>query len=154
MLVAARRARRSNRVPPTLVPVTLAATRVAVVALALLAAASRAAAQTAVGGEPSRGEMLFQFCFSCHSLDPAEQNLPGPNLNGILGRPAGKQPGFKYSSALRQAADKGLVWTAENLDQWLADPQGFLPATSMDFIGMRDASDRLDLTRYLQGNSR
>ena len=124
------------------------------VALALAAGVGSAAAQSASGGEPGRGEMLFQQCFACHSLDPAEQNLPGPNLSGIVGRPAGKQAGFKYSSALRQAADKGLVWTAENLDRWLTDPQAFIPGTTMDFIGLREAADRRDLIQYLQSNSK
>ena len=142
-------------VPRSALPVTAATVLSALaLAVAIVDPSARAAAQATGADIGARGAMLFQFCFACHSLDPAEQNLPGPNLSGIVGRPAAKQPGFKYSAALRRAADGGLAWTPENLDQWLADPQAFLPGTAMDFIGMRDAADRRDLIRYLESNSR
>jgi cytochrome c2 len=121
-------------------------------AIAIIGPTDSAGAQTASEDPAARGPMLFQLCFACHSLDPAEQNLPGPSLSGIVGRAAGRQARFKYSPALRRAADGGLVWTPQNLDQWLADPQAFLPGTTMDFIGVRDAADRRDLIGYLQSN--
>ena len=49
------------------------------------------------------GEALFQRCYACHSVDPAEQGLPGPNLAGVVGRRAGAQAGFDYSPAMRAA---------------------------------------------------
>ena len=38
-------------------------------------------------GTPSRGERVFQYCYACHSVQPGEKNLQGPNLAGIIGRP-------------------------------------------------------------------
>ena len=35
------------------------------------------------------GAKLFTSCRACHSLDAADQGLPGPNLAGIIGRKVG-----------------------------------------------------------------
>ena len=65
----------------------------------ILVAVSSARAQ----GDLNRGAEQFRQCLACHSLEPG-LHLTGPSLAGILGRPAGKAPGYKrYSSALRGA---------------------------------------------------
>jgi cytochrome c len=117
--------------------------RLAALALALASPPAAADAQGA-------GERAFRKCYSCHSVDPAETGLPGPNLHGILGRPAAAEPGFDYSPALRRAGAQGLVWTAAALDRFLADPRGFLPGTLMAFVGLPDPEERRRLIRYLQ----
>jgi cytochrome c len=40
------------------------------------------------------GERLFAPCRACHSLDPAEQGRPGPNLAGLIGRDIGGDTAF------------------------------------------------------------
>lgn len=101
-------------------------------------------------GDPGRGERTFQQCYACHSVDPEELDLPGPNLAGVLGRRAGTWAQFAYSPAMRTAGgERGLVWTRETLDAFLADPQGFLPGTSMAYVGLREPSVRADVIAYL-----
>jgi cytochrome c len=104
----------------------------------------------AEAGDPERGERTFQQCYACHSVDPEEIDLPGPNLAGVLGRRAGTWAQFAYSPAMRAAgSERGLVWTRATLDAFLADPQGFMPGTSMAYVGLREPSVRADVIAYL-----
>jgi cytochrome c len=68
-------------------------------------------------------------------------------LNGLFGREAGKEDGYKYSRALAEA---GFIWTEEKLEQWLAKPNAFLPGNKMAFAGIREDQDRKDLIAYLR----
>lgn len=101
------------------------------------------------GGDPARGERVFQRCYACHSVKADEGNLQGPSLRRILGRPAAVVPGFDYSEAMRQRASEGLVWDAEALDAYIADPDSVVPGTVMSIPPLRDAQDRADLIAYL-----
>ena len=100
-------------------------------------------------GDARRGEAVFQRCYSCHSVDPAEGSLQGPNLHGVVGRAAGRAEGFEYSEALKAAAGGGLVWTPEAISGFVTNPQAAMPGTAMGFIGLRSAQDRADLLAYL-----
>ena len=73
--------------------------------------------------------------------------MTGPNLWGVFGRQAGSVEGYNYSPALREA---DFTWTAQQLDQWLNDPRGFLPGNKMSFAGVRDETDRRDLIAWLK----
>lgn len=101
-------------------------------------------------GDPQRGEAVFQRCYSCHAVDPAEVGLQGPNLHGVVGRAAGTLEGFEYSDALRRASrERGLVWTAAEIDRFITGPQQALPGTSMSFMGLKSARDRADVVAFL-----
>lgn len=63
----------------------------------------------------------------------------------MFGRKAGSVPGFTYSPALKAS---GLVWTATNLDRWLAAPTSLVKGTSMGFR-LSAAVDRADVIAYL-----
>jgi cytochrome c2 len=76
----------------------------------------------------------------------------GPNLTGIFGRPAGTIPGFRYSDALKHAAERGLVWNEQTLDRWLADSQAMLRGSYMFFKVQEPA--RTQVIRYLAEYSR
>jgi cytochrome c2 len=103
------------------------------------------------GADARRGEVIFQRCYACHSVKLGESGLPGPNLHGVLGRRAGTLPGFEFSPAMLEAgATRGLVWTSETLDAFLADPQQFLPGTSMSLPPLRLPRDRRDVLDFLQ----
>ena len=120
--------------------------RAAAVVLAL-ALASPAAAQPLA----RQGERVFQQCFACHSVDRKEKGLPGPNLAGVVGRKAGQDRSFRdYSPALKRAAAKGLAWTPQTLDRFLADPEKVVPHTSMAYFGLKRPRDRQAVIAYLR----
>ena len=102
-------------------------------------------------GDAARGERVFQRCFSCHSVTPNETaQLQGPNLYRVVGRPAAAVDGFDYSDAMKTKAAAGLVWTAEALDRFIADPDAFVPGTPMVILPpLRDERERADLIAYL-----
>ena len=97
-------------------------------------------------GSVENGKTVFAQCRACHSTD-AGVNKIGPSLNGIIGKNSGAVPGFVYSNA---NATIGLVWTKENLFQFLENPQRVIPRTRMIFGGLRDAQDRADIIAYLE----
>jgi cytochrome c len=102
---------------------------------------------TSAGANAERGELLSLACRACHRLEAGGGHLVGPNLNGVFGRRAGSVPDYvAYSEVLRSA---DFVWTPELVDQWLADPDGFLPGTSMAFTGYQSAADRAALIEFL-----
>lgn len=118
----------------------------AVAAAAALAAtyllAADAQAEPA-GGDPGRGETIYSRCLACHALD---RDRVGPRHCGLFGRRAGSVPGFAYSAAMRQT---GIVWSAETLDRFLADPLTTVPGTTMGYSGVKDAGERRDLIAWL-----
>jgi len=98
-------------------------------------------------GDAARGEVLYQGCQDCHSID---KNDVGPMHKGVVGRTAGTVPGYNYSPALRNSK---IVWTEENLDKWLTNPQDFIPGTKM-FFQVKNPQDRADLIAFLKERSR
>ena len=94
----------------------------------------------------ARGKRVFRTCSSCHMLDPEAGNLVGPNLHGMFDRKAGALEGFDYSKALQEA---DFQWTAEELDNWLANPRTYLPGNNMSFTGVRREPDRVAVIAYL-----
>jgi cytochrome c len=95
------------------------------------------------------GARLFAPCRACHSLDPAERGLPGPNLAGVIGRTIGSDPAFDYSPVLRKARDDGLRWDTQRLESFLADPAEMFPGLWMSMRGIEDAAERKTLVRFL-----
>ena len=95
------------------------------------------------------GARLFAPCRACHSLDPAERNLPGPNLSGVIGRTIGGDAAFDYSPVLRKARDEALRWDAKRLEAFLADPAAMFPGLWMSMRGIGDAAERQALVRFL-----
>ena len=114
----------------------------ALAAMALVAAPHAALAD----GDAARGEQKFGDCAACHSVENGVNNL-GPSLHGVFGRKAGDLGDFRYSPALKRS---GITWTAQTLDEFIADPQKVVPANRMPYGGMTDSGDRADLIAYLQ----
>jgi cytochrome c len=96
------------------------------------------------------GVRAFTPCRACHSLDPAERNLPGPNLSGVIGRAVGGDAAFDYSPVLRKAREDGLRWDAKRLEAFLADPAAMFPGLWMSMRGIEDAAERQALVRFLE----
>jgi cytochrome c len=108
------------------------------------------AAAAGAAGDPARGAAAFQPCAACHSLKAGE-HLTGPSLSRIWDQKAGTQKGFqRYSDPLRHS---GVTWNEKTLDQWLTNPQRFIPGNTMTFPGIPNANTRADVIAYLQAVS-
>ncbi len=112
-----------------------------------LVLASFSAGAAAAAGDPAVGKTIFErTCETCHSLDIGV-NKVGPSLNDIIGRKAGAVQGFEYSEAVEKS---GAVWTVEELDAYLSNPQGTVHGVKMAFTGLKDPRERADVIAYLQ----
>ena len=98
-------------------------------------------------GDAARGQILYQGCQDCHSI---EKNDVGPMHKGVVGRVSGTVSGYNYSQALRDAK---IVWTEQNLDKWLTEPQQLVPGTKM-FYDVANPQDRADLIAFLKERAR
>ena len=113
-------------------------------ALLVAALLCASAAPAAFAADASHGEEIYNSrCIACHSPDA---NRVGPKHRGVVGRTAGTIPDFNYSKALRNS---GVVWSDETLDEWLTNPQAFIPGLRMNFK-VADPADRADLIAYLK----
>ena len=111
-----------------------------------LAALQNAAAQTP-SGDPAKGKAVFEKCAACHTLEEAgKEPSDGPSLRGVFGRMAGSRDDFRYSPAMTRS---GVVWSAETIDKFVADPQAFIRGNRMSFAGVSDPGERADLIAYL-----
>jgi cytochrome c len=95
------------------------------------------------------GVRAFTPCRACHSLDPAERGLPGPNLSGLIGRAVAGAADFDYSPVLRKAHDEGLRWDAKRLEAFLTDPAAMFPGLWMSMRGIEEAVERQALVRFM-----
>ena len=101
----------------------------------------------AQAGDIAKGEKVFKKCKACHVVDK-EKNKTGPHLVGLIGREAGSVDSFKkYSKAMKGS---GIVWNAETLDGYLANPKKYLKGTKMAFAGLKKEKDRQNIIAYLE----
>lgn len=97
----------------------------------IAAAAIALAAPAFAEGDAEAGESAFKKCKACHMIQSPEGEViykggkTGPNLYGVVGRVAGSED-FKYGDGLKDAAEAGFVWTAEELAAYTADPKAWL----------------------------
>ncbi|OOY05470.1 c-type cytochrome [Thioclava sp. F28-4] len=96
------------------------------------------------------GEKVFKKCKACHQVGEDAKNRVGPVLNGLIGRQAGTADGFKYSSAMKQHGEDGLVWTEQTVEEYLADPKGYIPKNRMSFAGLKDPEDVKAVLAYIE----
>lgn len=98
-------------------------------------------------GDASAGADVFKSeCAECHSPKQG-RNKKGPSLFGIVNRPAGTAPNYKYSDALKQAH---WTWTTDKLHDYLSRPaKQANPGTKMKYDGLDDPKQLDDLITYL-----
>lgn len=99
--------------------------------------------------DAAEGAGHYKNCSACHEIGPDATTLVGPQLTGIVGRPAASLGDYAYSQSLTAAGKEGLVWLPELLDEYLAAPSKFVPGNKMAFVGLDDAKARRDLIAYL-----
>jgi len=101
-------------------------------------------------GNPIKGETVFKKCKICHQIGDGAQNQVGPQLNGVAGRKAGSLEGFAYSPAMKEAGEKGLVWSDDSLAKYSENPREFVPKNKMAFVGLKKEDERADVIAYLK----
>jgi cytochrome c len=117
---------------------------VAIAALMLSALSHQAGAEP---GDSANGERMYRACIACHSLEP-NRNMTGPSLAEIWNRRSGSLASFpRYSPALKSG---GIIWNDDTLDEWIKDPQHFIPGNTMTFAGLKDPEQRADLLAFLK----
>jgi len=93
-----------------------------------------------------RGTQTAKQCQICHNLGKGQGPKVGPDLYDIVGRARASQAGFNYSAAMKA---KGGTWTINELNKFLANPQGYIPGVNMRFAGLPRGNQRADVIAYL-----
>lgn len=101
----------------------------------------------------AEGENVFKKCSACHQVGDGATNRVGPQLNGIMGQQMGSVDGFRYSKTLEGMGADGMVWNAETMAEFLADPRGYVKGTKMSFNGLRKQEDISAVVEYLKSHS-
>ncbi len=121
-------------------------------AAAATTAATTALATTASPAAPTSadlaaGQRTFALCASCHQIGGNAGAAFGPQLTGIVGRPAASTRDFAYSPAMKASH---IVWTEQNLAAFLRDPGKVVPGTKMRFWGLSDEQQIARLIAYMK----
>ena len=77
----------------------------------------------------ARGASVAQRCASCHRMEPEGRSRWGPSLLGVMGRPMGAEPSYRYGSYLRTQGTSGAVWSEDALRLWLQDSKAMARAS-------------------------
>ena len=108
-------------------------------------------------GDAANGEKIFKKCISCHMVGPEAANKVGPVLNDLIGRTAGTFEGYKYGKSIVAAGEAGLVWTDDEIFEYLANPKKYLRAKLEDkkakskmSFRLKKEGDRKDVIAYLK----
>ena len=104
----------------------------------MMLAAVLAAGSAQAEGDAVKGKQIFAKCAICHDTVPGKNKI-GPSLAGIVGRPSGSIPGFKYSPANLAA---NVTWDEATLDKYLIDPKAMIKGTTMPFPGDKNDAER------------
>lgn len=117
-------------------------------AMWLLTAAACTPNTTHPVGNADAGKTAFTPCASCHAVGPSARSGFGPQLNGLVGRPAGSAPDFVYSAAMKHT---NIVWSEQSLAAFIKDPDGTVPGTKMRFLSWGYDDQKIaDVVAYLR----
>ncbi|MBI6633108.1 cytochrome c family protein [Pseudomonas paralactis] len=106
-----------------------------------------AAPAFAAGDAEAGGKLFTKTCGGCHSIGEGARGGFGPQLNGIIGRPAGTTTDYQYSEAMKNS---GVVWTQEKLAAYIEDPKSVVSGTRMIFWGISDSQKIENILAYLE----
>jgi cytochrome c len=111
------------------------------------AAEAPAAAPVPATAAAASPPAAFAICTACHTTSSTGENSIGPNLRGVIGRPAGTAPSYSYTKAMR---DSGIVWSKAEIESFLTDTATKVPGTQMAFPGLADPQERAAVADYLE----
>lgn len=97
--------------------------------------------------DAAAGEKVFTPCRACHQIGENAKNMVGPNLNAIIGRKAGTEPGYNYSAAMKNS---GITWDVATFHKYIMNPRTTVPGTKMIFAGIKNEQQINDLIAYLK----
>lgn len=130
-------------------------TKVVVFAAGIMLSASQFA-QAFDGGDATAGESVFKKCMSCHMVGDGAKNKVGPVLNAVFGRTLGGSEDYKYGKSIVALGETGVVWTEEEMFEYLADPRKYLrtklddkKAKSKMSFKLKKEDERKDVIAYL-----
>jgi cytochrome c len=112
------------------------------------AAAAEALPVRLAKADAAKGQTSAKACLACHAVEKGGANKVGPALWDVVERPKASHEGFAYSEAL--SAHKAEKWDYDQLDQFLANPKGYVAGTKMNYGGIKDPQNRADVLAYLQ----
>ena len=132
--------------------------------LAVAAAMMALSAPAFADGDAAKGEADFKKCKACHAIvapdgtEVVKGGKTGPNLYGVVGRKAGTEEGFKYSDALIKLGEAGEVWTVEDLEHYITDPNSYVEETVGDKslktkMTFKLKKNQADVIAFLAANS-
>ena len=101
----------------------------------------------AAGDAEAGGKLFTKTCGGCHSIGEGARGGFGPELNGIIGRPAGTTTDYQYSDAMKNS---GVVWTRAKLAAYIAAPKKAVSGTRMIFWGISAQEKIENILAYLQ----
>lgn len=114
---------------------------------ALLVVTAAQAQMALPEAKPPDGATLFkQQCATCHTTNLSDAIRQGPPLFKIVGKPAGKADGFRYSAGFTKA---DFVWDETKLDAYLTNPQATVPGSIMAYRQAK-AETRAAIITYLK----
>jgi cytochrome c len=96
----------------------------------------------AAGDAEAGGKLFTKTCGGCHSVGEGARGGFGPELNGIIGRPAGTTTDYQYSD--------GVVWTRDKLAAYSEAPKKVVSGTRMIFWGISDQEKIDNILAYLE----
>ena len=105
-----------------------------------------AAPALAAGDAEAGGKLFTKTCGGCHSIGEGARGGFGPELTGIIGRPAGTTTDYQYSDAMKNS---GVVWTREKLAAYIENPKSVVSGTRMIFWGISDQEKIENILAYL-----
>ncbi len=128
------------------------------VAVAIVAGGSAIAAECTLPADAQAGKTISNQCKSCHVFEADKPSRPtAPNIHDVYGSKAGQRSDFpKYSEGMQGAAAKGLVWTDENLMEYVNDPKAFLIKVNGKevkhamFFALKDEQKRKEIVAFLK----
>ena len=106
-----------------------------------------AAPAFAAGDADAGGKLFTKTGGGCHSIGEGARGGFGPELNGIIGRPAGTTTDYQYSDAMKNS---GVVWTREKLAAYIENPKSVVSGTRMIFWGISDQEKIENILAYLE----